>query len=245
MQYLLLGLGLMIGLWLIAQGFVNADPKRLARTLRWTGIGLAAALVVFLVATGRIGVLLWLGPLIWALLMRWRIMQGRAQAAAGPAAGQTSNVETDSLRMWLDHDTGVMGGKIIAGRYAGRSLADLELEELLILLDELRLGDPQSVQLLEAYLDRSYPDWRGGPGADEAGGEEPYREPPREPPPRGGMSREEAYGVLGLQPGAGEEEIKEAHRRLMLKNHPDQGGSTYIAARINQAKDILLGRRRA
>ncbi len=242
MQYLILGLGLLVGVYLIAQGFATADPKKLARVLRWLGIALAAGLVLFLVFTNRIGILLWAGPLLYAAIMRWRMVRGRAQASAGPAPGQATHVDTDSLRMWLDHDTGVMGGKVIRGRYAGRSLSDLELEELLLLLDELRQDDPQSVQLLEAYLDRSYPDWRGG--GPEAEDEEDAREAPR-PPPRGGMTREEAYGVLGLSPGAGEAEIKEAHRRLMLKNHPDQGGSTYLAARINQAKDILLGKRRA
>lgn len=240
MQYLILGLGLLIGLFLIARGIASADPRRLAQMLRWTGAGLGLAFVLFLVFTGRIGVLLWLGPLVYAIIMRWRMVRGRAKARAGPADGQASHVDTASLHMWLDHDTGVMGGKIRRGRYQGHALADLELDELLLLLDELRQDDPQSVQLLEAYLDRSYPDWRGGAEDDNADADGAASRPP----PRGGMSVEEAYGILGLKPGAAESEIKEAHRRLMLKNHPDQGGSTYLAARINQAKDVLLSKRR-
>jgi len=55
------------------------------------------------------------------------------------------------------------------------------------------------------------------------------------------MSRDEAYEVLGLHPGASETDIKEAHRRLMRGAHPDAGGSDWLAARINQARDILLG----
>jgi DnaJ family protein C protein 19 len=55
------------------------------------------------------------------------------------------------------------------------------------------------------------------------------------------MSREEAYEVLGLHPGASETDIREAHRRLMRGAHPDAGGSDWLAARINQARDILLG----
>jgi DnaJ homolog subfamily C member 19 len=57
----------------------------------------------------------------------------------------------------------------------------------------------------------------------------------------GAMTRDEAYEVLGLHPGASEPEIKEAHRRLMRGAHPDAGGSDWLAARINQARDILLG----
>jgi DnaJ homolog subfamily C member 19 len=55
------------------------------------------------------------------------------------------------------------------------------------------------------------------------------------------MTREEAFEVLGLQPGASESDIREAHRRLMRGAHPDAGGSDWLAARINQARDILLG----
>jgi DnaJ family protein C protein 19 len=66
---------------------------------------------------------------------------------------------------------------------------------------------------------------------------------PFSPPPRTGgpMSRAEAYQVLGLKSGATEAEIRDAHRRLMMAAHPDHGGSDWLATRINQARDLLLG----
>jgi hypothetical protein len=155
------------------------------------------------------------------------------------SAGQKSEVRTDTLEMELDHDSGHMEGRCLTGRFAGRSLSSLNDEELLLLLDELRDSDAQGVALIEAYLDRRAQGWREK-GADDADREQARR-------PRGGrvrMTREEAHDVLGLKKGASEEEIRAAHRKLMMKLHPDRGGSTYLAARINEAKDVLLGGRK-
>ena len=119
-------------------------------------------------------------------------------------------------------------------------LNDLSLGELLTLLDECRTGDQQSAVVLEAYLDRTQPDdWRAaGTGDDNSGARDGGGRGPRTG--SNAMTRDEAYEILGLRPGASMEEIKEAHKRLMLKMHPDQGGSTYLAAKINQAKDLLI-----
>jgi DnaJ family protein C protein 19 len=75
---------------------------------------------------------------------------------------------------------------------------------------------------------------RGGKGR-------PSTHPGRRPPPRAGMTRAEAYEVLGLRPGASESDIRDAHHRLMRAAHPDAGGSDWLASRINQARDVLLG----
>lgn len=240
MQWLILGIGVLVGTVLLARGFANADPKALARTLRRIGIVLAAGVAVALVVSGRIGMLLWLLPLLLPLLARWRVRTNRAKAAAGPAPGQISNVETAHLRMWLDHDSGAMDGEVLAGTFQGRRLGELDQAALLELAADLRTADPQSLALVEAFLDRTFPDWRTGP--DAAGADDPAAAPPRR---SDDMTVEQALEVLGLSEGAGEAEIKEAHRRLMLRNHPDQGGSTYIAAQINRAKDLLLGRNAA
>ena len=146
--------------------------------------------------------------------------------------GQKSEVCTDALKMELDHDSGHMDGRCLKGQFAGKALSSLSQDELLQLLNELRNSDPKGALLVEACLDRRSQDWRGWRSGGEA------REEPTQP--RGRMTSEEAYDVLGLEEGAREEEIRAAHRRLMMKLHPDQGGSTYLASRINEAKEILV-----
>jgi hypothetical protein len=149
--------------------------------------------------------------------------------------GQKSHVRTEGLEMELDHDSGHMEGRCLKGRFAGRTLSSLDKDELLQLLEDLRGTDEQGVLLLEAYLDRVAPDWRDREGDGAERSETRARAGSR-------MTREEAYDALGLEPGASEEEIRAAHRKLMMKVHPDQGGSDYLAARINEAKDVLLGK---
>ena len=100
-------------------------------------------------------------------------------------------------------------------------------------LYEEMLTDAESVGLMEAYLDRRMPFWRDDAQSGNSGGH-------RNSPSSGPMTKEEAYQILGLAPGAGSAEIKAAHRRLMKAVHPDSGGSTFLAARINEAKDTLL-----
>ena len=151
----------------------------------------------------------------------------KAGASPGPTPGQTSEVETEFLRMRLDHDTGEMDGTVLQGRHEGRTLRRLGLPELLELLDECR-GDRQSMAVLQAYLDRVHEDWRSHRRAPPSGSSD-------------GMSEEEARAVLGVGPDATREEIVQAHRRLMQRLHPDRGGSDYLAAKLNAAKDLLLG----
>ena len=151
----------------------------------------------------------------------------KAGASPGPTPGQTSDVETAFLRMQLDHDTGEMDGTVLQGRCEGRALRGLGLSDLLALLDECRT-DRQSVALLEAYLDRVHENWRE------------HRGPPRRAS-SDGMTEDEARAVLGIGPDATREEIVKAHRRLIQRLHPDRGGSDYLAAKLNAAKDLLLG----
>jgi DnaJ-domain-containing protein 1 len=226
MIWLLAGIGVLVGVLLLMRGFVATPAAQLAQGLRWAGIGLGALLVLFLLLTGRMGAALAVGAGLLPLLMRWR--QRRAPAAE---PGQSSEVETPWLRMRLDHDTGHMEGTVRQGAFRGRRLDELGREEVLALWREVRGEDEGSASLLETWLDRAWPDWHGG-------GEKAER---ADAPRAGRLTPAEALEILELSPGASADEIRAAHRRLMLKVHPDHGGSTWLAARINEARDVLLG----
>lgn len=230
--YLILGVGLLAAIMLLARWFVSANPATVARAVKWVALILIGLIFAFLLLTGRAGPAL---ALAGAVLMLYRGLRGlpyQMAAQAPPSPGQSSEVESEYLKMELDHDSGVMNGRILKGTYAGRDLSDLELEDLLKLFDELTRCDEPSARLLESYLDRGpYPDWR----------EEMTRRGAAASPGKIHMTREEACEILGVDANAPAEEIKAAHRRLMSVNHPDRGGSSYLAAKINLAKEILLG----
>jgi DnaJ domain len=242
MLFLLGGIVVLGGFLLLVYLFVNADPVRLVRNLKWTGIGIAvlAVLALLLFPPAReLGALLFPLAMSMPLLARFRNLIDRLRA---PRGGQSSTVSTDFLRMTLDHDTGTMTGTVLRGRFAGLRIEEMGQGELIDLLRECRAQDEESARLLEAYLDRLHPDWRdelaGGGTGSTGGGSCPV------PPSGGDITLAEAYAILGLSPGASSQEIKEAHHRLMIKLHPDHGGSDYLATQINRARDLLLGARR-
>jgi hypothetical protein len=254
MPYVILGIALLVGFMLLARGFVTADAHTLARTLKISGLVLGGAFVVYLAATRQIEWLFSAAAVALPFFVRWRRMRqppqgwgwpGGGAGTARRSAGQTSTVETRFIRMSHDHDSGIIDGTVVEGGFAGRKLSELALSDLLTLLRECRLADEQSASVLEAYLDRIHKDWReagGAAGADSGAADgKRSRTWGRGPAGSSALTPEEAYKVLGLQPGATRDEIKEAHRRLMRANHPDMGGSDYLASRINEAKDLLLG----
>lgn len=237
--YVILGICLLVGLWLLGKWFVSADPRTLAKIVRRAGIVIVVVVVLFLAVTGRLGPAVVVLGVLLPMILRWRAVMNRLRAAKGPTPGNVSTVRTDFLEVALDHDSGRMTGRVVRGQFTGATLEGLTVEQLLALLAECRVADGQSAAILEAFLDREHgTEWRGvagtGPGdrTDGATGAGAGI--------RGGMSLEEAYSVLGLAPGATPEEIKAAHHRLMKRFHPDQGGSDYLAAKLNQAKDRLL-----
>jgi hypothetical protein len=221
---------LVIGLWLLHR-FVEADPARLAQGLGRLGLSagmvLGGAVVIAVMAIGQILPAF----ILLAAMSAFYARQRRRRLAAGPPPGKVSEVTTDFLRMRLDHDSGTMAGTVRRGHYQGARLDELSPADLTALWRECRAEDEQAASLLEAYLDRLMPGWReaAAPGAGAAAG------------PSDAMTPEEAYAVLDLAPGADEAAIREAHRRLMMKLHPDHGGSTYLAAKLNRAREVLLG----
>ncbi|AQA19716.1 molecular chaperone DnaJ [Halioglobus japonicus] len=188
----------------------------LAGKMHWIGVAL----------TGLLVVLRQLGP----TLIRFFPLLASRMGQAAPS-GQQSTVATDILSMQLDHDSGELHGEVLEGPYKGWRLADMQREQLDELMAYCQSRDPDSVQLLQGYLEQRFGSYEGA--ADQTANEEPTGP--------GGLSRKEALAVLGLDESASDDDIVAAHRKLMQKLHPDRGGNDYLAAKINQAKDFLLG----
>jgi hypothetical protein len=238
MPTLIAGAVAVLVLYLLLQMFRAADPAVLARAVRTTGGVLALAVAAFTAVRGELIVAIPTG-LFGAILLGWSPtssswfanLREMFEDWSDPRwRGQKSRVRSRFLDMRLYHRSGAMRGKILAGPNAGCSLDQFDLGQLVAMIPAF---DTESVALLESYLDRRFPAWREDAERNAAGGE-------RRAPPGGKMTAQEAYEILGLQPGAGRDEIGRAHRALMKKLHPDQGGSTYLAARVNEAKDTLL-----
>lgn len=232
MIWFLAGLATLAALVFTGSVVAKANPRSLATVLRSVGGILALLLAALLLMRGLIVLAIPLA-LAGAALLGLRLPFGVGNPFGGDAkrsSGNRSEVNTSHIAMVLDHDSGRMEGRVLAGRFEGLTLDAMTIDELLALAAELSSADSQGLRLLEAYLDRRDPEWRE---------REPSDRQPRAQ--TGKMSRAEALDILGLKPGATDEDIRLAHRNLMKKLHPDQGGSSWLAARLNEAKDVLLG----
>jgi hypothetical protein len=221
-------------LWAL-HAFTQVKPQTAAVVLK-TGGGLGALAVAGLLgARGRLDIAIPLGLTGLGLLgwLPWSIPGLGARMRK--SAGQVSRVRSAFVEMELDHDTGKMSGRILAGRHEGAALDALDVATLAGFLPDI---DEESRSLLMAYLDRREPLWRDNAQADATAGSS------HRGWSTGKMTEEEAYQILGVQPGASARDIGLAHRSLMKKLHPDQGGSTYLAARVNEAREVLLRRHR-
>jgi hypothetical protein len=234
---LLYGVMALLAFWWLSRLYARTSPALLAKLIkRLGGFGLLG-LGAFMLMRGRIDMAVMIGG-AGAWLLGWSIgLSGIGRGSPTPTTGRTSRVRSAMIEMELDHDTGNMRGTILGGTFEGRPLEALSEQELQALYLECAASDPEGVRLLEAYFDRRFPGWRKDAhrDADAGAGAQPQS---------GAMTEEEAYQILGLEPGADVEAVKRAHRALMMKLHPDQGGSTYLASRVNEAKDILLSRHR-
>lgn len=226
---ILLLAGLLV-LALLIRHFMLTPPSQLARQLRMGGGVALLAAAVGLLFMRQFAIAIPVGMTGLVMLRRHAAMR------TSGSTGKTSSVRSAGLEMTLDHDTGEMDGRVLAGRHEGRLLSELSLSALLEVGEDVR-GDAESLRLLENYLDRTHPRWRDDVHADETRRNS-------SPPGAGGMSTKEAYEILGLEPGASADAVRDAHRRLMKQVHPDIGGSSALAAKINEAKARILGEHR-
>lgn len=226
-------------LWAAIAHYKKQSPaNRKKLTLQYAIIGVSAV-VILLAAFGRLH---WVGALIAGiaatatrflpLLARFApfiAQMVQQKNASKTSSGNTSTVQSAYLKIHLDHDSGVMTGEIIAGQYAGKTLAELSKDQVKELLLFYQTNDQESLQLLFAFAQRQYP--------DESWDHQESQSQTNHP---SAMNKKEALEILGLDDGADETEVKQAHKKLMQRLHPDRGGSPYLAAKVNQAKDFLL-----
>jgi hypothetical protein len=234
---LVIGLILLFLLLQAIKQFGRMDAATAARIVRHGGgvLGMIGALLMLL--RGRVGLAAAIAGMV-ANFAGWKTTGGGGPSGfsnvgggAGSRPGRASSARSAMVEMRLDHDSGAMTGKVLSGAYAGRAVETLSRPELISLRQELVLDDPDGASLLEAYLDRRFAGWREADQGQRQrrGGD-------------GAMSRRQAFEVLGLSESASAADIIRAHRTLMKKFHPDHGGSTALAARVNQAKDVLMQR---
>ena len=227
-------------LWALLYGvrlFARANPAALAKAVKRGGGTLSLIGAGFLLLRGRIDIALGLGSLgVW--LLGWASGPGFRGFRWPGSSGQSriSRVRSATIEMRLDHDSGAMDGTVLSGTLQGQQLASLSRPQCEALYQTCLSDDPEGARLLEAYLDRRFTGWRaaGQGNQDTRAGGMGRR--------ASTMSEDQAYEILGLQRGASREDIARAHRALMKKLHPDHGGSTILAAQVNEAKDVLMRR---
>jgi hypothetical protein len=260
MGRLIVLLALVAAVWWFLFWFRSTPAHQVAAVLRKAFIWGAVALVILAVVSGRLNpifaavaaavpVLFRALNLLRMLPALQRLLQSLGLVAPGTAAGGgagggpgagsaggQSSIRTRYLDMTLEHANGTLDGRVREGPFSGQRLSALALPQLLRMLELYQEADARSAAVLTAYLDREHgDDWRDAVAAGAGGSSS------GQAPARGGMSKEDAWSILGLTPGATAEDVRAAHRRLMQRLHPDRGGSDYLAAQINAAKDLLLG----
>lgn len=227
----LLGLVIVVGGWYLIKSFANAQPAQVRGLIRKGGGIAVMVLGGFLMLKGQMNEAIPLFMLGLGL-MGQQAMFPNGMPWQRKSAGQSSKVATSLIAMQLDHDTGRMEGEVLGGPYRGRKLSSLTLAEAQALHAQCAAAPDQSRALFESWIERTHPEWRAqwNAGAGRSAAASSSQK----------MTRAEALAILGLKDGASGDDIRAAHRRLMKTAHPDLGGSDYLAAKINEAKEFLL-----
>ena len=235
MPRLILAVAIIATLVYITRRINRLPPRARKKAFVQLGLTVTVLFVLFLTVTGRLH---WIGaaltgalvllrqllPLIIRFIPTWLSYRG---SSIGSSSSKTSTVASRFLRMNLDHETGKMSGQVLEGEFEHWELDEMERSQLESLLSYCSKNDPDSARLLESYLTQRFPD-------ESFDNQQSYSESSSQ------MQRAEALSILGLEGEPDSEAIVNAHRHLMQKLHPDRGGNDYLAAKINQAKDILL-----
>jgi len=239
MPYLLAGFLILYLALYSARAFTRANPAALAAVLRRSGSILMFVLAGLALLRGSADGALVLAVIgVWLLASAMKRPRGLFGLSPGRRTGTTSRLRSAVIEMEVDHASGIMSGTVLAGPEEGKSLAHMTQAQCEALHALCISEDPDGARLLEAYLDRRFPGWRSArhADADTRRGDARARACP------GVMSEDEAYEVLGLHKGATRDDVMRSHRSLIKKLHPDHGGSTDLAARVNEAKDVLMRR---
>jgi hypothetical protein len=232
---LLLAIGAVI--YILFRRAQSMPPHKRRGELIKLGLGVAVVVVIMLTLAGKMH---WVGAALTGLvvavrqlapsLIRLFPMLSSLRGSSTAQQGQSSTVATEFLRMHLDHDSGKLSGEVIKGEFSDWLLAEMDSQQLQALLAFCQQEDSESAQLLDSYLQQRFD------GSSDFGQQQQTAQQNHT-----GMSRKEALEVLGLDDSASDEDVTAAHRKLMQKLHPDRGGNDYLASKINQAKDFLLG----
>jgi hypothetical protein len=234
---LVLGALAVLTLWWLGRNASRIAPALTARVVKRIGSLVATGLALLFALRGRIDLALLFGFAgIW-LLEGAVGLTGRLRRLLGRSGAGSSRYRSATIALSFDAEGRVRDGTVLVPPLEGRALSSLPRDALLRLLVSCRAGDPGGARLLELYLDGRHPGWR----VDAQGDSDPG---PRRPAYPGAMTQEEAYEILGLQRGATLEQVRAAHRTLMKRAHPDQGGTVEGAARVNAARDRLTNRHR-
>lgn len=238
---ILVALGVLLTRYFMSRA--STSPMNLTSGRQIVLLAVIAGVVVVLALLAFRGAVHWLAPLIGAMtpvvvrLIPWLLRRFKAGSfgTGSQSHGRTSEVNSRWLRMTLDLDSGHMEGEVLLGEHSGKFLSELSKPEILALREAM--NDHDSLRLFDAWLDRNRAHWReaDGTGQEDETARGPFA------PPEGAMTRDDALRVLGLSEGAGDDEIRAAYKQLMQKLHPDLGGSDYLAAVVNRAKEALLG----